>query len=323
MITKPLLLNVADLKKYHYKSSGLFASKQIIKSVDGISFTMKHGRILGIIGESGSGKTSLALMLAGLSIPTSGSVFFNGINVHKPQKTEIPILRKEIRMVFQDPFSSLNPRKNILSNLGEILLRQRIAKNKDEQIQLVTSALNKVGLPDSVLYMYPHQLSGGQQQRLSIGRAIIGKPKLIICDEIVSALDLSTQAQILNMLKDLYISLGINYLFISHDLAVVRHFCSDIIIMYRGKIMETGSTESVFQSPKHPYTKLLLNSQPAATPNQARSRAPNPFELATPSDTPSPEGCPFYSRCPFRKKLCKTGPIPRKTDLLQTYDCIC
>ncbi|WP_213358145.1 oligopeptide/dipeptide ABC transporter ATP-binding protein [Chlamydiifrater phoenicopteri] len=323
MTTNSLLLNVTELKKHHYKSSGLFAKKQVIKSVDGISFTMKPGRILGIIGESGSGKTSLALMLAGLSTPTSGSVIFNGINVHKPKKTELPILRKEIRMVFQDPFSSLNPRKNILSNLGDILLRKRIVKNKEEQLLFVTEALNKVGLPDSVLYMYPHQLSGGQQQRLSIGRAIIGKPKLIICDEIVSALDLSMQAQILNMLKDLYSSMGINYLFISHDLAVVRHFCSDIIIMYRGKIMETGSIESVFQTPKHPYTKLLLNSQPANTPTEARKRAPNPFELPTSSESPSPEGCPFYSRCPFRKKLCKTGPIPRKTDLLQTYDCIC
>lgn len=262
------LLEVKNLKKYYPVYSGkLRKCSSLFKAVDDISFSIAPGEILGMVGESGSGKTTAGKAAIALIQPTDGEVLFQGKNLFSLKSHELRQMRTQIQMIFQDPFASLNPRKTILDNIGECLLYHKIVKTTLEQIQRVKETLNQIGLSEDVLYKYPHEFSGGQQQRICIGRAIIMRPKLIICDEAVSALDISIQAQILNLLYDLKIKLGLSYLFISHDLSVIKHFCDRALVFYQGKIVESGKVPELFSNPQHPYTQTLLAAIPKKYPN--------------------------------------------------------
>ena len=250
---KPLL-KIENLKK-HY-----FIKREIVRAVDDVSFSLEENEILGLVGESGSGKSTLARTAIRLLEPTSGHIYFEGEDFCKLRGRKLREARQRVQMVFQDPLSSLNPRKTILDNIGEALLYHKLVEDRDQQIDVVEKIVEKIGMSKTILDQYPHQFSGGQQQRISIGRAIAMEPKLIVCDEAVSALDLSVQAQILNLLYELKQRLKLSYLFISHDLNVVRFLCDRILVMYGGKIVESKSANELFENPEHPYTKQLLAS---------------------------------------------------------------
>jgi ABC-type oligopeptide transport system ATPase subunit len=256
-----ILLQVNDLKKYFPVRSGLF-NRHVgdVKAVDGISFSIMQGEVLGLVGESGSGKSTAGRASIRLIEPTAGNICFLGESLRQLSFSKLRQRRQQIQMVFQDPLASLNPRKTILENVGESLLFHKLVKSKAEQIDQVVGILEKVGLSSSILNQYPHQFSGGQQQRISIGRALILRPQLLICDEITSALDLSVQAQVLNLLSALKQSFKLSYLLISHDLSVIRHLSDRILVMHQGKIVEEGRTETLFQKPEHPYTQKLFSS---------------------------------------------------------------
>lgn len=265
------LLKVNDLKKYFPIRHGFFRRQTgVIKAVDGISFEIGEGEIVGLVGESGSGKSTVGKTTIRLMEPTSGKIEFFEKDFCALSSRQLRLFRPKVQMIFQDPLASLNPRKTVLENIGEPLIYHKIVRTRQEQVDAVQRILSQVGMPTSVLNAYPHQFSGGQQQRLSIGRAIGLNPKLLICDEAVSALDLSVQAQILNLLEDLKRTYKLSYLFISHDLSVVRYLCDRILVMLRGEIVEQGETEEIFSRPKHPYTQLLLQSIPKSHPREKR-----------------------------------------------------
>jgi len=261
------LLEVTQLKKYYPIKRG-FLRRTIgyVKAIDDISFHINEGEIVGLVGESGSGKSTTGRAVIRLIEPTDGQIFFQGQDLMCASRSTLRKLRTEAQIVFQDPLASLNPRKTILENVGEALLVHKLVKTREEQVHAVVQILQQVGLSSSVLNQYPHQFSGGQQQRISIGRALVLTPKLLICDEITSALDLSVQAQVLNLLSDLKKIFKLSYLLISHDLSVIQHLCDRVLVMHRGKIVESGKTEALFHNPKHPYTQKLLNSIPVRHP---------------------------------------------------------
>lgn len=255
------LLEVSNLKKYFPIRKGFFRRHiDDFKAVDGVSYHIQEGEVVGLVGESGSGKSTVGKSSIRLIEPTEGKILFSGAAVETASQQQLKKIRQQIQMVFQDPLSSLNPRKTILENMGEALFVHNLVSSKKEQIERVVDTLEKVGLSSSILNHFPHQFSGGQQQRISIGRALILNPKLLICDEITSALDLSVQAQILNLLSDLQKTFGLSYLLISHDLSVIRHLCDRVIVMHLGKIVEEAKTEILFKNPQQPYTQKLLNS---------------------------------------------------------------
>lgn len=268
---KPLL-EVRGLKKYFPIYSGLLRSKvDEIKAVDGIDFTIQSGHVLGMVGESGSGKSTAARAAIRLIEPTGGSVSFLGEDFLAFKKQKLLDARRQIQIVFQDPYASLNPRKTIEQSMGEALLYHKIVSSKEEMRELVSETLQLVGLSSDSMDRYPHQFSGGQQQRICIGRAIAMRPKLIVCDEAVSALDVSVQAQILNLLIELKETLDLSYLFITHDLSVVRHISDDLVVLNFGKVVEEGSVEQVFNNPQKDYTKKLLSAIPISHPRKRES----------------------------------------------------
>lgn len=274
------LLEVKNLKKYFPIKRGVFRrTVGNVKAVDTISFSIATGEILGLVGESGSGKSTVGSTVLRLLEPTAGEIYFMGEDFRAASRKQLRRhYRKKVQMVFQDPLASLNPRKTVLENVGEPLLYHKLVKTKEEQIEEVVKILKKVGVPESALNQYPHQFSGGQQQRISIGRALILRPKLLICDEVTSALDLSVQAQVLNLLYDLKREFNLSYLFISHDLTIIRHLCDRILVMHQGKIVESNKSETLFTNPQHPYTKKLLASAPILHPRErikfSKSSAP-------------------------------------------------
>ncbi|MFZ0565432.1 MAG: ATP-binding cassette domain-containing protein [Chlamydiales bacterium] len=263
------LLTIKNLKKYFPIKRGVFLRQVgVNKAVDNISFSIGEKEIVGLVGESGSGKTTAGKTAIRLIEPTGGEISFLGKDLCSASLKELRHSRQFVQMVFQDPYASLNPRKTIQENIGEALLYHRRVSNKEQQREEVVNILKKIGISPNALDQYPHQFSGGQQQRISIGRAISLRPKLIICDEAVSALDLLVQAQILNLLYELKEKFDLSYLFISHDLSVVRCFCDRALVMFQGKIVEEGEVEAIFEDPKHPYTQKLISSIPKQRPSR-------------------------------------------------------
>jgi peptide/nickel transport system ATP-binding protein len=307
---KEKLLQVQGLKVYFPVTAGLLRRQVAeVKAVDGIDFTLHTGEVLGVVGESGCGKSTLARASLRLIEPTAGEIHFEGHDLLAYDKDQLRRMRKEAQFVFQDPYASLNPRKTIGENIGEALLYHGLVNNRSKQQQIVAEILTRIGLTSDAMPRYPHQFSGGQQQRICIGRAIALRPKLIVCDEAVSALDVSVQAQILNLLVELQQTLALSYLFIAHDLGVIRHFSDRVLVVYLGKVMESASVEELFTNPKHPYTQALLSATPRSHPREKRERLPLKGEI--PSALHPPSGCPFRTRCPFAQPICAEPP-PKK-----------
>jgi len=305
------LIEVEGLKKYFPVFAGIFR-KQInsVKAVDDVSFSIKPGEVVGLVGESGCGKSTIGRAIVGLLAPTAGQIKFCGQDMATMSRKEQRQRSKEMQIVFQDPYASLNPRKTVADNIGEALLFHRLVANKAECNARVLEILKLVELPPEALNRYPHEFSGGQQQRICIGRALALEPKLLICDEAVSALDVSIQAQILNLLMRLKETLNLSYLFISHDLSVVRHICDRVIVLYLGKIAESAPTQELFANPKHPYTQVLLSAIPKSHPKEVSQRIPLKGEVPSPLSPPA--GCPFHTRCPVAQPQCAHMYPPRK-----------
>ena len=300
---KPLL-EVKNLNKTYASSSGLIKKNvNELRAVEDLSFVLNERDTLAIVGESGCGKSTTAKCIIRLIEPTCGEVIFDGTDLTKLSNEEMRLKRRNIQMIYQDPYSSLNPRMKVRDLLAEPLRAHKLAKGKDLFIAVKEIAA-MVGLSDEHLDRYPHQFSGGQRQRISIGRALISRPKLLLADEPVSALDVSIQAQILNLLTELQQTLGLTMLFISHDLNVVRHISRHILVMYLGRVMESGPTEVVFNNPTHPYTKALLDSVPLIDPNLKKERRLLRGDVL--SVAQKPDGCPFASRCINVMDKCKT-----------------
>jgi oligopeptide/dipeptide ABC transporter ATP-binding protein len=295
-------------------------SDDVVRAVDDVNFDIFAGETLGLVGESGCGKSTVGRCLLRHYAPTSGEVYFEGKNLVGLPNREMQSLRREMQIIFQDPYASLNPRLNILSIVSEPLKIHGIG-NKSEQKERVADLLKKVGLDPNYMFRYPHEFSGGQRQRLGIARALALNPKLIIADEPVSALDVSVQAQVVNLLQDLQAEFGLTYLFISHGLAVVEHISQRVAVMYLGKIVEVAEAKDLYENPLHPYTKALLSAIPVPDPKQKRERIVLKGDVPTPINPPS--GCRFRTRCPFAIEDCaRVVPELREITLGHTAACI-
>ncbi len=296
-------LKVVNLTKHYPVGGGIFAKpKGYVKAVDGVSFEVYKGETVGLVGESGSGKTTVARLLVKLIEPTSGSIYFEGQDITKLNNKEFLPYRRKIQMIFQDPYSSLNPRMTVYSMIAEVLYVHRIVPWRKIP-EMVEKLLEMVGLGPESMHRYPHEFSGGQRQRIGIARALAVQPSFVVADEPVSALDVSVQAQILNLLMDLQKRLNLTYLFISHDLNVVRHISDRVIVMYLGRIVEEAPTEKLFEEPNHPYTRALLSAIPKPIPGESISGLEVKGE--PPSPINPPPGCVFHSRCPFVTDKCR------------------
>ncbi len=306
------LLEVKNIKKYYHTQKNLFSNVAYVRAVDDVSFTVEKGETVGLVGESGCGKTTLGKLILGLEKPTSGEVLLNSLNLSELSSKEIRKVRKDFQMIFQDPYSSLNPRMNILKVLDEVLMLHSSLK-KEERFKKIKELISLVGLKEEHLYRFPHQFSGGQRQRIGIARALAVEPSFIIADEPVSALDVSIQAQIINLLDKIKKDRQISFLFIAHDLAVVEHVSDKILVMYLGKIVEYGTAEQVCKYPAHPYTKVLLSAV-VNLEDQKRSDESEVIEGDIPSPLNPPSGCYFHTRCKFARDICKNEQ-PKLTEI--------
>ncbi len=298
------LLEVQNLKVHFPVKAGVLGrAREFVKAVDGVSFGIAPGETLGLVGESGCGKTTLGRAIMRLIEPTAGEIFLDGENITRMEGPVLRARRRKFQMIFQDPYGSLNPRMTIENIIGEALDIHELADSKSARQMRVAELLQAVGLDPIYTQRYPHEFSGGQRQRIGIARALAVEPKLIVCDEPVSALDVSVQAQIINLLQDLQQQRGIAYLFIAHDLAVVEHISRRVMVMYLGKIVEQAEAEAIIHSPKHPYTQALISAVPVVDPESKRRR------IILPGDVPSPihppPGCPFHPRCPVAEARCR------------------
>jgi oligopeptide transport system ATP-binding protein len=299
------ILAVNDLKLYFPVYKGLL-KRQVasVKAVDGVTFRVRRGRTFGIVGESGSGKTTVGHCLLANYKPTAGEVAFEGTRLNDMTRKGILKLRKTLQMVTQDPFASLDPRMTVRDIIGEGIRIHKVFKGRDSIDGRIREMLDLVGLSDDILTRYPHEFSGGQRQRISIARALAVQPSFVICDEVVSALDVSIQAQIVKLLMHLQDSLGLTYVFIGHDLAVVRHISDTVAVMYLGKFMEMTDSDELYTKPLHPYTKALISAAPIPSPKIDRSRERILLSGEIPSSINPPEGCNFCTRCPIADERC-------------------
>ena len=297
------LLKVEHLKQYFNTPGG------VLHAVDDVSFSIRAGETLGVVGESGCGKSTMGRAILRLHEPTSGKVYFEGNDILSYDKNKMKELRREMQIIFQDPFASLNPRMTVSEAIMEPLLIQKIYAKKDKEglRKRVHELMNLVGLAERLTNSYPHELDGGRRQRIGIARALALKPKFIVCDEPVSALDVSIQAQILNLMQDLQDELDLTYMFITHDLSVVKHFSNQIMVMYLGQMVEMAPTEVLFKNPVHPYTKALLSAIPIPDPDYPMERIMMKGEITSPID-PEP-GCRFAKRCPYATEVCGSPDI--------------
>ena len=296
------LLEVRNLKKYYSVKSGfLNKDRRSVKAVDGINLSVKQGEILGIVGESGCGKSTFGRSILRLIEPTSGEVIFEGTNICGLKKEEMRLKRREMQIVFQDPGASLNPRLTVGEIIGEPLEVFHICEGKEKE-ERIYKLMDLVGINRAYINRFPHEFSGGQRQRLGIARALAVNPKLIICDEPVSALDVSIRAQVLNLMKELKDKLNLTYIFISHDLSVVHHICDRVAVVYLGRVVEIADKKQIYENPVHPYTKALLSAIPMPDPEVKRERIILQGDVPNPADPPS--GCHFHKRCPYAKKEC-------------------
>ncbi len=305
--TQPLL-QVVDLRKYYPVRRGLFSRiSGYVYAVDGLTFTINEGETLGLVGESGCGKSTAGKTILKLIEPTAGTIRLRGERIDHLSPREMRPYRRELQVVFQDPYSSLNPRLSAGAIVAEPLINYGIASGRELKDR-VTALFAKVGLREDQMARYPHEFSGGQRQRIGIARALALNPRLIVCDEPVSALDVSVQAQVVNLLMNLQREFGLSYLFIAHDIAVVEHICHRIAVMYLGKIVELADRRSLFSSPQHPYTEALLSAVPVPDPKAKRKRIILPGDVPSPINPPP--GCRFHTRCPYAEARCRVEEPP-------------
>ncbi|MEZ5849360.1 MAG: dipeptide ABC transporter ATP-binding protein [Hyphomicrobiaceae bacterium] len=304
-MTEPLLRVENMTKRFPIRGGLMRRVVDHVHAVDGVSFEIGHGETLGLVGESGCGKSTTGRCILQLITPSSGKVTFAGRDVMQLGQGELQALRRDMQIIFQDPFASLNPRMTVGAIIGEALAIHKLAKTRQEMTDRVVSLLETVGLRPDALNRFPHEFSGGQRQRIGIARALAVEPKLIVCDEPVSALDVSIQAQVINLLEDLQDKLGLTYLFIAHDLSVVEHISTRVAVMYLGRIVEIAPSDELYDKPLHPYTEALLSAVPIPDPEVKRQRIKLQGDVPNPINPP--KGCHFHTRCPIRQlPLCST-----------------
>jgi oligopeptide transport system ATP-binding protein len=315
------LLEVKNLKVHFPVKRGMFRGAiESVKAVDDVSFSIAAGETLGLVGESGCGKTTLGRAIVRLVEPTGGSIALGGTDITRMNGAALRVQRRKLQMVFQDPYGSLNPRLTVADIVGEALDIHRLAENKSARRERIAELLKAVGLDAAYAQRYPHEFSGGQRQRIGIARALAVEPELVVCDEPVSALDVSVQAQIINLLQDLQQQRGLAYLFIAHDLAVVEHISRRVMVMYLGKIVELAEAKAIIRAPKHPYTQALISAVPVVDPNSKRQRIVLPGDVPSPIHPPA--GCPFHPRCPVAEERCRSE-VPKLREVASGHYAAC
>lgn len=319
-----VILEINNLKKYFpTNKKDETGKKLVVKANDGVSFKLKAGETLALVGESGCGKSTLGRTILRLYDPTEGTIIFNGVDITQMSQKNLVNFRKEMQIIFQDPYSSLNPRMTVGEIIGEGLLEHKIFKKKDENYHKeIVRVLKVCGLADYHINRYPHQFSGGQRQRIGIARALALNPSFVVCDEAVSALDVSIQSQIINLLMNLQKEFSLSYLFITHDLSVVKHISNRVGIMYLGNLIEIGETEEVYKSPKHPYTKGLLSAIPSTDLSKRDKKRQAAIIGEIPSNINPPSGCKFHTRCPDAVEKCKID-VPELKEITEGYFVAC